>query len=180
MFSYHISSHIGLSLIRMNPFTVLSSRSLCALPMLSTPSRPLRAALCHRIWGLERQRAIFYHQSPPSSLWMCGHIQCYEMSLYIFHAAKTLKIAPDSNVISSGPLLLTWIDLNPTWISNCIQYKVWNELLIHSQTSPVQALKLGNAWLISFQTLLGMRFLNDVSKSDLSILAQRTAISCVH
>ena len=27
-----------------------------------------------------------------------------------------------------GPFLLSWISLNPAWISNCIHHNVWNEI----------------------------------------------------
>ena len=38
----------------------------------------------------------------------------------------------------------TGLTLIPAWISNYIDYKVWDELLIYSQTSMVASLKFGN------------------------------------
>ena len=42
------------------------------------------------------------------------------------------------------------------WVSNCIYYKLWDKLLIHSQTSMAQPLKFGNGKVISSHTFLGM------------------------
>ena len=42
------------------------------------------------------------------------------------------------------PLLLIWVNFNPTWISDYGHYIVWMKLLIHSQTSTVGLFKFGN------------------------------------
>ena len=36
------------------------------------------------------------------------------------------------------------LTLIPAWISNYIQYEVWDEISYHSQTSNVHPLKFGN------------------------------------
>ena len=40
-----------------------------------------------------------------------------------------------------GPLLLTWFNVNPGYY---IHYKMWDEIIINSQTSTVAPLKFGN------------------------------------
>ena len=49
----------------------------------------------------------------------------------------------------ASPLSLTWINFNPVWISYHMPCKVWNELLIHSQTSTVPPFKFWNGYVIS-------------------------------
>ena len=41
-------------------------------------------------------------------------------------------------------------------LSNYIYYKVWDEILVHSQTSAVPLLKFGHGKVILSHTLLGM------------------------
>ena len=83
-------------------------------------------------------------------------ISCVDIG---FMDAKPFLISSENNL---GPLLLTWFNLIPTWISNYIHYKVWDEitypmpnfndvtvqcglkLLIYSQTSTVASLKFWN------------------------------------
>ena len=50
-------------------------------------------------------------------------------------------LVPENNL---GPLYLYGLNLIPVWIHNCIHYKMWVKLLIHSQTTTVQQLKFGN------------------------------------
>ena len=40
-------------------------------------------------------------------------------------------------------IMLTGLTLIPAWISNYLDYKVWDKLLIYSQTSMVAPLKFG-------------------------------------
>ena len=49
-----------------------------------------------------------------------------------------LQKAPSWGVYETGLTLI------PAWISNYIDHKVWDKLLIHSQTSNVTPLKFGN------------------------------------
>ena len=83
-------------------------------------------------------------------------ISCVDIG---FMDAKPFWIGSGYNL---GPLLLTWFNLIPKWISNYIHYKVWDEItypmpnfndvtikcglkfIIHSQTSTVAPLKFGN------------------------------------
>ena len=43
-----------------------------------------------------------------------------------------------------GPILLTFINLIPAGINDCIDYKCGVKILSHSQTSTVQHLMFGN------------------------------------
>ena len=57
---------------------------------------------------------------------------------------------------SCGPFNSHGSTLMQTRISNCRQYFVGDEILIHSQTSTVASLKFENGWTISFHKLLAM------------------------
>ena len=57
-------------------------------------------------------------------------------------------------VVHQGPLLLTWINLNPSMISNHMpSVKCVMKLLIHSQSSTVQPMEFRNRYVISSHTL---------------------------
>ena len=54
------------------------------------------------------------------------------------------------------PILAPFKTLIPAWISNDMHYKLWDKLLIHSQTSMVQPLKFGMGKEFHPTFLLGM------------------------
>ena len=53
----------------------------------------------------------------------------------------TIGLLWEANI--RGPLNYYGLTLIPVWIYNYLHYKVWDELLTHSQTSKVAQLKLG-------------------------------------
>ena len=55
-----------------------------------------------------------------------------------------------------GPLLLTWFNLKPAWISNYIHYKGWDEIAYLSPNFNGAAVEFTNGYVISSRSLLGM------------------------
>ena len=74
-------------------------------------------------------------------------------------------------LVAWGPFYYNGLTLVPTWISNYINYKMRDEITWpFTQTSTVQPLKLGNAYVISSHTLLGMwLFIHDGIKVNLCL-----------
>ena len=67
----------------------------------------------------------------------------YEIYVYTNTQRLCSCVLPTKKLRHEG-FMKTGLTLIPAWISNYIDYKVWDELLIYSQTSMVASLKFGN------------------------------------
>ena len=53
-------------------------------------------------------------------------------------------------------ILLTWVNVNPAWMSNCIHNKAWNEIYYQLPYFSATAVKFANGLIISSHTLMGI------------------------
>ena len=64
--------------------------------------------------------------------------------IYVYQHTEALLLCFTYKKLRHEGFMQTGLTLIPAWISNYIDYKVWDELLIYSQTSMVAPLKFGN------------------------------------
>ena len=113
---------------------------------------------CFRDTAFIRSSEIYNGNSynyKATSLYWSGHVILYPRELSYHRNSSVTWIYR----LFPGPLLLTWINLNPAWKNKKIITFIirWEKkLLIHSQTSTVQPLKFGNIQVISSHTLRDM------------------------
>ena len=83
---------------------------------------------------------------------------------------------PEYSRDTQGSVYNYGVKLIPAWISDKIQYKKWDELVIKPQISRVAALKFENGELISFfipprvRFLIHARLFNIITKSPMGPL----------
>ena len=83
--------------------------------------------------AIKRMPELFSNVSLPYEVFACHHIRLKTATMLL--VGKRLRYRYRYDIQIHGPLLLTWVNLIPAWISNHMPNKVWNEILMHSETS---------------------------------------------
>ena len=90
-------------------------------------------------------RCIKMHHHVKSAITIC--LQFISNMFTIYTCIPTHRDSAPVFYLQKAPswgIYVDWINFNPAWISNYLDYKVWDKLLIYSQTSMVAPLKFGN------------------------------------